>query len=239
MEFREYTQSNSYLLHPKTDKKNHKWGHVWANWSIFLAFRSLFWGFCKFASYFQNTFLKGHPWLIWCIAIYDDDTTLYSKCDQASGFWQQLELAFELESYLQGIGDWDRKRSVVWMLEKLSSFHLTSWITLVLLVLNLMGLFLKILKSSFEILGLSFFYIVSIAKTASKKAAALNGTLKFLSSQVVWYLYKSTYGLAWNTVVICGLPPATWICLVNYRNWYVGLLVIHIPALLNPWLIEM
>ena len=26
-----------------------------------------------------------------------DDTTLYSKCDQASDWWQQLELASELE----------------------------------------------------------------------------------------------------------------------------------------------
>ena len=32
------------------------------------------------------------------IAIYADDTTLYSKCDQASDLWQQLELASELES---------------------------------------------------------------------------------------------------------------------------------------------
>ena len=31
------------------------------------------------------------------IAIYADDTTLYSKCDQASDLWQQLELASELE----------------------------------------------------------------------------------------------------------------------------------------------
>ena len=31
------------------------------------------------------------------IAIYADDTTLYSKCDQASDMWQQLELASELE----------------------------------------------------------------------------------------------------------------------------------------------
>ena len=30
------------------------------------------------------------------IAIYADDTTLYSKCDQASDLWQQLELASEL-----------------------------------------------------------------------------------------------------------------------------------------------
>ena len=30
------------------------------------------------------------------IAIYADDTTLYSKGDQASDLWQQLELASEL-----------------------------------------------------------------------------------------------------------------------------------------------
>ena len=34
------------------------------------------------------------------IAIYVDDTTLYSKCDQASDMWQQLDLASELESDL-------------------------------------------------------------------------------------------------------------------------------------------
>ena len=31
------------------------------------------------------------------IAISAGDTTLYSKCDQASNIWQQLELACELE----------------------------------------------------------------------------------------------------------------------------------------------
>ena len=32
------------------------------------------------------------------IAIFADDTTLFSKCDLASDLWQQLELAPELES---------------------------------------------------------------------------------------------------------------------------------------------
>ena len=32
------------------------------------------------------------------IAIYANDTTLYSKCDQTSDLWQQLELTSELES---------------------------------------------------------------------------------------------------------------------------------------------
>ena len=31
------------------------------------------------------------------IAIYPDDTTLYSKCDHTCDLWQQLELASELE----------------------------------------------------------------------------------------------------------------------------------------------
>ena len=34
------------------------------------------------------------------IAIYADDTTLYSKCDQASDLWKQLELVPEFESDL-------------------------------------------------------------------------------------------------------------------------------------------
>ena len=43
------------------------------------------------------------------ITIYADDTTLYSKCDQASDLWQQLELASELESDLRDTVDWGRK----------------------------------------------------------------------------------------------------------------------------------
>ena len=42
------------------------------------------------------------------VAIYADDTTLYSECDQASGLWQ-LELASELESDLRDNVDWGRK----------------------------------------------------------------------------------------------------------------------------------
>ena len=54
-------------------------------------------------------------------------------------------------------------------------------------------------KSSFEMLGLTFCsildrgsYIVSIAKTASKKIGALVGSMKFLSPEVAFYLYKWT-----------------------------------------------
>ena len=54
-------------------------------------------------------------------------------------------------------------------------------------------------KSSFKMLRLSFFskldwgsYIISIAKTASKKIGALICSVKFLSPKVALYLYKST-----------------------------------------------
>ena len=42
------------------------------------------------------------------IAIYANDTTVYSKCDQASDLWQQLELASELEVDLRETVGWGR-----------------------------------------------------------------------------------------------------------------------------------
>ena len=48
-------------------------------------------------------------YIICNIAIYADDTNLYSKCDQASDLWQQLEVASELESDLGDTVDCGRK----------------------------------------------------------------------------------------------------------------------------------
>ena len=77
--------------------------------------------------------------LICDIAIYAGDTTLCSKCDQASDLWQQLALASELEADLQDTVDWDL---LISMPEKLNWFHLTS-LTLVLLMWKWMGLLLR------------------------------------------------------------------------------------------------
>ena len=51
------------------------------------------------------------------IAIYADDTTLYSKLDQTSELWQQLELASELESDLEDTEDWGMR----WLVNFLTS----------------------------------------------------------------------------------------------------------------------
>ena len=64
----------------------------------------------------------------------------------------------------------------------------------------------------FRLLGLTFssklgwsYYIISTVKIASKKIAALNDSMNFLSPEVALYLYKSTIRHTWNTVVVLGL----------------------------------
>ena len=124
------------------------------------------------------------------IAIYADDTTLYSKCNQASDLWQQLELASELESDLRDKVDWGRK----WLLDfnagktQLVSFDRSKNTGAIDVKMD--GSVLED-KTSFKILGLTFSskfdwgsYIVSIAKTASKKIGALIRSMKFLSPEV-------------------------------------------------------
>ena len=67
------------------------------------------------------------------IAIYADDTTLYSKCDQASDLWQQLELASKLVIY-ETLRTGVRIGLLISMLGKLSWFRLAGLITMVLLM---------------------------------------------------------------------------------------------------------
>ena len=54
------------------------------------------------------------------IAVYADDSTVYSKCDQASDQWQQLELTSELESDLRETVNWGKKWLVVFSAGKFS-----------------------------------------------------------------------------------------------------------------------
>ena len=68
------------------------------------------------------------------IAIYADDTTLYSKCDRASDLWQQLELASELESDLRDMVDWGKKWLVDFNAGKTQLVSFDGLITMVVLM---------------------------------------------------------------------------------------------------------
>ena len=129
------------------------------------------------------------------IAVYADVTTLYSKCDQASDLWQQLELASDLESDLQYTVDWGRK----WLVDfNAGKTQLVSSKNTGVIDVKMDG-GVPEKKSSFKMLGLTFSskldwgsYVVSIVKTASKKIGALICSMKFLSPEVALYRSKST-----------------------------------------------
>ena len=112
--------------------------------------------------------------------------------------WQQLELASQLESDLRDTVDWGRKCLVDFNAGK-SQLVLFDWSNDTGATdVKMDGPVLEE-KSSFKMLGLTFSskldwgsYIISIAKTASKKIGALICSMKFLSPEVALYLYKST-----------------------------------------------
>ena len=162
------------------------------------------------------------------IAIYADDTTLYSKCDQASDLWQQLELASELESDLRDTVDWGKWK---WLVNfnagktQLVSFDRSK--NTAAIDVKMDGSVLEE-KTYFKMLGLTFSSkldwgsdIVSIAKTASKKIGALICFMKFLSHKVARYLFKST---TWPCMEYCchvwaGAPSCYLELLDKLQKW--------------------
>ena len=114
------------------------------------------------------------------MAIYADDTTLYSKCDQASDLWQQLELASKLESDLRDTVDWGRKWLVDFNAGKTQLVLCDQSNNTGAIDVKKDGSVLEE-KSSFKMLGFSFSSkldwgscIISIAKTGSSKNCSLN-----------------------------------------------------------------
>ena len=144
-------------------------------------------------------YISDLPDIVICdIAICADDNILYSTCDQSSDQWQQLQLTSKLESDLWDTVDWGRKWFVDFNAGKteLVSFE---WSYNNGSIDVKMDMFVLEQKSSFRMLGLTFSskldwgcYIISSAKTASKKIGTLIRFMKFLSPEVALYLYKST-----------------------------------------------
>ena len=99
-------------------------------------------------------------------------------------------------------------------------------------------------KSPFKMLGLTFSskldwgsYIISIAKTASKKIRALIRSTKFLSPEGAVYLYKFTIQahMEYCCHVFAGAPS----CYLELLDKQLDMqLVLHLVPLFNPWLIN-
>ena len=169
-------------------------------------------------------------------AICTDDTAVYSnKFDQASDLWLEIEVASELQSDLQDTMEWGKK----WLVDlNAGKIQLVSidWSN------NTSAIDVKVDgslldgKASFKMLGWSSsfkldwdYYIVSIEKTASKKIGALIFSGKFLSREVVLYVYTSIIQPCMECCChFCGGAPSC------YKNGYIGLLVLHLLLLLNP-----
>ena len=167
------------------------------------------------------------------IGVYADETTLQSKCDQASDLWQQLELASELEFDLRDTLDWGRKRLVDFNAEKTQLVWFDRFNNTGAINVKIDGSVLQE-ELSFEMLVLSSkldqgCYIIFIA------IGALIPSMNFLFRKVALYLYKSAI---WPCM--SGLVPlvATCNCQISYKCEYAGLLVLHLLPLLNPWLID-
>ena len=119
---------------------------------------------------------------------------LLSKFDHVSDLWQQQQLASELQSHLQDTVDWARK----WLADfnagktQLVLFDQPDNIGTIDVK---MDEFVLEEKPPFKMLGLSFSsklysgsYIISIAKTASKKTGPLIHSMNFLYPGVALYL---------------------------------------------------
>ena len=107
-------------------------------------------------------------------------------------------MASELESDLRDTVDWGKKWLVDFNAEK-TQLVLFDWSKNTGVIDVKVDGFVLEEKTSFKMLWLTFSskldwgsYIVSIAKTASKKIGALIRSMKFLSPEVTLYLYKST-----------------------------------------------
>ena len=168
---------------------------------------------------------------------------LHSRCDQASGLWEPLELASELESHLQGTVDWGRKWFIDFNAGKAQLVLFDRSNNTGAIDVEMHGSVLEG-KLSFKMLELTFssnlnrgFYIISIAKSVSKKIGAFIRSMKFLSPEVAVYLYKSAI---WSCMKHCchvWLLAVTWNFWISWKNGYAGLLVLHLLLHFNAWLI--
>ena len=100
-------------------------------------------------------------------------------------------------------------------------------------------------KSSFKMLEFTFssklnwgYCIISIAKTVSKKIAAIIHSVKSLSPEVTLYLYKATIQPCMEYCSVLGGDPGCYLESVDkLQKPILGPLFFYLLPLLNPWFI--
>ena len=151
-------------------------------------------------------------------------------------------MASELESDLQDTVDWGRKWLVDFNAGKTQLVLFDQSKNTGAIDVKVDGSALEE-KTSFKMLGLTFSskldwgsYIVSIAKTASKKIRALIHSMKFLSPEVALYLYKSTIQacMEYCCHVWAGAPSCYLELLDKLQKWICKTVGSSLAASLEP-----
>ena len=153
------------------------------------------------------------------IAIYVDDTTLYSV---SLVIWLVVRARVGFWTWIWPRADilyWDRKWQIV----------LFGWSN------NFGAIDVKINRSRIVFSSNLDWgsFIVFIAKTASKKIGTLFILWGFFLLRLLFISMNMPYEIPWNTAVmsVMVLLAMTLICWISCRNWYVGLLVFHLLPL--------
>ena len=178
-------------------------------------------------------------------AIYDDDTTLQSKCGQTSDLLQQLELASELESNLWDTKDWPSK----WLVDfssgktQLTSFDQCNNTGAIDMKMDGSILEENYLLRSWNWLSFSncigALTLFLLLKLYPRKLWHWFFLWSFFLLRFLCISINLPYNHVWNTAVMFWfvLLVATCNCWINYNNRYAGLLVLHLLPLLNLQLI--
>ena len=131
------------------------------------------------------------------LAIYADDTSLYSCLNEKSGLFERLELAGSLELDLSSVTEWGSQWLVTFNSAKTKLLSINRYRISDNIPISMADNVLTE-SSSFRLLGLTFSkdltwsdYIKSIAKSAAMKVGSLYRARRYLSSECILHLYKS------------------------------------------------
>ena len=132
------------------------------------------------------------------LAIYADDTTIYSCFGKTNDHFDKVELAADLEDDLRTVAEWGEKWLVSFNATKTKLLSINRFKDPFLPPVMMNGVELPE-NCNFSLLGMTFTddfswntYIELIAKSAAMKVGSLFRYRNFLSPDSILYLYKAT-----------------------------------------------